>query len=130
MRVLSALSQPSASAACADVFSSFGWDIDSTTDPSIAVRMLTFRRYDAIVTDLEFDDVSCTAGLNIVRASKLRGRRPVVVVLTTTASEEVMSEAHAAGADHVLLKPQRLDFVAAQLTTRAPAANDAAGDAK
>ncbi len=123
MRVLAALSKTSASTACADFFSSFGWDVDSTTEPSIAERMLTFRRYDAVVTDLQFDDVSCTAGLDVVRASKRRGRSPVVVVLATMASEEVLSEAHAAGADCVLLKPQRLDVVAAQLTALVPAAN-------
>ena len=130
MRVLSALSKSSASTACADYFSSFGWDVDSTTEPSIAERMLTFRRYDAVVTDLQFNGVCSTEGLDIVRASKQRGRSPVVVVLATVAAEEVLSEAHAAGADCVLLKPQRLDLVAAQLTARVPAASGAAGDAK
>ena len=69
-------------------------------------------------------------GLDVIRASKQRGRSPVVVVLATVASEEVLSEAHAAGADCVLLKPQRLDLVAAQLTALVPAASGAAGDAK
>jgi len=125
MRLLSALSKASASAACADFFSALGWDVDSTTEPSIAERMLTFRRYDAVMTDLQFDGVDSTAGLDVVRASKRRGRSPVVVVLATMASEEVLSEAHAAGADCVLLKPQRLDDVAAQLTAMVPAASSA-----
>jgi DNA-binding response OmpR family regulator len=128
MRVLSALSKTSASAACADFFSTLGWDVDSTTEPSTAERMLTFRRYDAVMTDLQFDGVDCTAGLDVVRASKRRGRSPVVVVLATTASEDVLSEAYAAGADCVLLKPQPLDAVAAQLTALVPAASGAAGD--
>jgi DNA-binding response OmpR family regulator len=123
MRVLSALSKRSASAACADFFSTLGWDVDSTTEPLTAERMLTFRRYDAVMTDLQFAGVDCTAGLDVIRASKRLGRSPMVVVLTTVASEDVLSEAHAAGAGCVLLKPQRLDAVAAQLTARVPAAS-------
>lgn len=130
MHLLSALSKPAASAACADFFSTSGWDVDSTTEPAIAERMLTFRRYDAIVTDLQFDGMCCTAGLDVVRAAKQRGRNPVVVVLATVVSAEVLSETHAAGADCVLLKPQSLDVIAAQLTALVPAASGAAGDAK
>ncbi len=123
MQVLSALSKPAASAACADYFSTFGWDVDSTTEPAIAERMLTFRRYDAVVTDLQFDGFCCTAGLDVVRAAKRRGRNPVVVVLATAVWEEVLSETHAAGADCLLLKPQPLDVIAAQLSMRVLAAS-------
>ncbi len=122
MHVLSALSKPAASAACADYFVTLGWEVDSITEPAIAERMLTFRRYDAVITDLQFDGLCCTAGLDVVRAAKRRGRNPVVVVLATVVSEEVLSETHAAGADCLLLKPQSLDVIAAQLSARVPAA--------
>jgi DNA-binding response OmpR family regulator len=128
MRVLVALSRGASSTACGEFFSSLGWEVECTDDPSMALRFLTFRRYDAVVADLQFDDWRCTAGLEIARAAKRRGRDPVVILLTTSLSDELTIGAHAAGADFVLPKPQRLDAVAACIAPRPAAAHGAVGD--
>jgi len=85
----------------------------------MAESILTFRRYDAVVTDLQFDNWLCMAGLDVVRAAKRNGRTPIVAVLSTVLSESVLCEARAAGADCVLLKPQSLHDIAARLSASA-----------
>lgn len=106
MRVLTALSEEGTKAACTDFLSSFGWDVESTSNAAAAERLATFREYDAVVTDLEFGGWHGEEGLDIVRAAKLRGRSPFIVVLTT-------SDCHAIdGANLVFQKPERLDVIA------------------
>jgi CheY-like chemotaxis protein len=115
MRVFAALSRETSCAAVSEFFSSLGWEVDSATEPSMAERFLTFRQYDAVVTDLQFNGWYCTEGLEIVRAAKRGGRNPLVALLTTSLSDESVKDAYAAGADIVWPKPQRLAVIAAQI---------------
>ena len=110
VHVLVALSGDVCSTACGEFLSSFGWEVARTTDPAMAVRMLTFRRYDAVIADLEFEDWQCTRGVDVVRAARRRGGDAVVVLLTSAG--DAASQALAAGADFVVRKPMPLDVLA------------------
>ena len=110
VHVLVALSGDVCSTACGEFLSSFGWEVARTTDPSMAVRLLTFRRYDAVIADLEFENWQCARGVDVVRAARRRGGDAVVVLLTSAG--DAASEALAAGADFVVRKPMPLDVLA------------------
>jgi DNA-binding response OmpR family regulator len=76
----------------------------------MAARLLTFRRYDAVIADLEFENWQCTKGVDLVRAARRRGGDAVVVLLTSAG--DAAPEALAAGADFVVRKPMPLDMLA------------------
>jgi DNA-binding response OmpR family regulator len=90
---------------------SFGWDIDATGDPSMAVRLATFRKYDAVVADLQFAHWQCRAGSSIIEAVKRRDRRSIAILLGTSLD-------HAESADCLLLKPVALGEIAHSIRAR------------
>jgi DNA-binding response OmpR family regulator len=120
MRVLLALSEEASRSFSSEFFKALGWSIESTGDPSTAVHLATFRTYDAVVADLQFDRCQCTAGLQIVRAAKRRHARSVVVLLSTSQTR------HHAGEDGFFLKPLSLgriaQFICAQWAQTLPKA--------
>jgi len=118
MRLLIALSEETSLTSCSELFMSFGWDIESTPDPSMAVRLATFRKYDAVVADLQFAHWQCRAGLPIIEAAKRRDRRSVAVLLGTSHTDRAEREARDAGADVLLLKPVALHAIAHSIRTR------------
>jgi len=76
----------------------------------MAMRLLRFRRYDAVIADLEFDHWQCAAGLDIARAARRRGGDAIVVLLTS--DDGAAPDAIQAGADFVVQKPIALDVLA------------------
>ena len=76
----------------------------------MAARLLTFRRYDAVIADVEFDDWECKAGLDVARAARRREGEAVVVLMASAL--DTASAGLAAGADFVVQKPMALDIIA------------------
>jgi len=100
----------------ASVFATGGWTVTRYTDAERADEALRGRaRYDAVLLGYRFEG---TDGVELIRRARaLEHRKDLPIVLVTgTATCEVVAAALAAGADDVVYKPADVDVLVATVT--------------
>ncbi|MFB3915987.1 MAG: response regulator [Terriglobales bacterium] len=82
------------------VFESRGFEVSTATSASDAIRLLTHRQFDIVVTDMRME--TDTAGYGVVRMAKAQTGQPVVIILS--AFPIPAGEWRNSGADAMFLK--------------------------
>ncbi|MCX7847199.1 MAG: sigma-54 dependent transcriptional regulator [bacterium] len=82
-----------------------GYDVQATSDPLRAERMLEENEYDLVVTDLKMTPVD---GLGLLRRCKERDPHMQVLLITAFSTVETAVEAMKAGAFDYIVKPFKL----------------------
>ncbi|SRR5581483_7060432 len=85
-----------------------GYEVRAVSDGEEAVRELSLRDYDALVTDVRMPKMN---GLDLVRAAQTVSPETTVIVMSAYGSHELAIEAMKAGAYDYLGKPFRPDEV-------------------
>ena len=85
-----------------------GYEVRAVADGEEALRELTTRDYDALVTDVRMPRMN---GLDLVRASQAASPETTVIVMSAYGSHDLAIEAMKAGAYDYLGKPFRPDEV-------------------
>jgi two-component system response regulator AtoC len=90
------------------LLSDCGYDVRAVADGEEALRELSARDYDALVTDVRMPKID---GLALVRAAQAASPETTIIVMSAYGSHEVAIEAMKAGAYDYLGKPFRPDEV-------------------
>jgi two-component system, NtrC family, response regulator AtoC len=85
-----------------------GYEVRAVSDGEEAVRELSLRDYDALVTDVRMPKMN---GLDLVRAAQTVSPETTIIVMSAYGSHELAIEAMKAGAYDYLGKPFRPDEV-------------------
>src|SRR5689334_23477661 len=85
-----------------------GYEVRAVSDGEEAVRELSLRDYDALVTDVRMPKMN---GLDLVRAAQAASPETTVIVMSAYGSHDLAIEAMKAGAYDYLGKPFRPDEV-------------------
>ncbi len=102
LRVLVVDDEPTILAMFADVLRHAGFDVEATPTMADALDLLTDRRFDAIVADLQLPDIRPFDTIAALRASAPDSR---IVVCSAFLTEELRRNAREFGATAVLEKP-------------------------
>lgn len=90
--------------AVCDYFGARGYDVDAVADRATALARLAEHPYDLVIVDLRLTGTTCTDGLRLIRDIRGRAGGPPVVLLTGSASPDVLTAAESSGAAAVLFK--------------------------
>lgn len=109
--------EPTILVALGEYFSERGWEAVISTTMEAAERLLSTRRFDAVIADLRLTGVEGTEGLEIISYVRERQKpETVVTLLTAFGSDEIEEEALRRGADAVFRKPHPLADLEEQIT--------------
>ena len=107
-RVLIADDEESIRHVLSELLEERGYEVRSVADGEEAVRELTSRDYDALVTDVRMPKMN---GLDLVRAAQGTSPETTIIVMSAYGSHDLAIEAMKAGAYDYLGKPFRPDEV-------------------
>ena len=107
-RVLIADDEESIRHVLCELLSERGYEVRAVADGEEAVRELTSRDYDALVTDVRMPKMN---GLDLVRAAQGASPETTIIVMSAYGSHDLAIEAMKAGAYDYLGKPFRPDEV-------------------
>jgi len=97
--------------AMADYFTAQGFEVDAASDRPAARARLAVGSYDVVIVDLRLSGTRCTEGLDVIADIRDSGAPTRVVLLTGSASAEIVATAVARGAAAVLFKSSGLPHV-------------------
>jgi signal transduction histidine kinase len=89
-------------------------------DGAVAVECVTAERWDAVLMDCQLPGLDGWEATRRIRAAEAGARRTPIIALTANARREDREACLAAGMDHFLTKPVRLEELAAVLAERLP----------
>jgi DNA-binding response OmpR family regulator len=99
--------------AVADYFTLHGYRVDAAADRDAAQRLLSTADYDLAIVDLRLSGTQSLDGLSLVRHIRTHASRTPVVLLTGSASSELIAAAEDCGVSAVLFKSSSLPRVRA-----------------
>lgn len=88
------------------VFSKIGFEVEVFTDAQEALKEISKKAFDVVITDLKMDKID---GIEILGHVKSISPDTQVIIITGYASEETSSVAYKRGVFEFLAKPFRLD---------------------
>ncbi len=92
-----------------------GYETDSAGNGVEAIQALARKRYDVVLMDVQMPVMDGLAATRQIRARFGAGNAPRVIAMTAAESPAEREQCRAVGMDDFLLKPVRLDTVAAAL---------------
>jgi DNA-binding NtrC family response regulator len=94
--------------AISDYFSLHGYRVDAAPSREAAQRLLSATRYDVAIVDLRLSGTQSLDGLSVVRHIRTHAARTPVVLLTGSATSEMIAAAEDCGVSAVLFKSSSL----------------------
>ena len=89
-------------------FQSAGYDVDAVADRASAIRLLSVKAYEVVITDLHLGSTHSNEGMDIVSDSRRQHAQACIIMLTAFGSAAAEREARRRGADLFCSKPVSL----------------------
>jgi len=107
-RILVLDDEPGVSEMLRSGFERAGAEVVCTSEAEEALAVLEYRRFDALVVDLNLGSPFRTEGLELVVEARYRARDVAIVVFTGSSDERLHDDCLVAGADDVVVKSSSL----------------------
>lgn len=98
-----------------NVRSATGYQIETSTDPAVALEMCGAREYDLVISDVIMPSMTGLELMNSVLALE-KQQHPVFIFMTGSAPEDVLSELKATNVYEVISKPFKISLVVDTVT--------------